>query len=74
MSTASSNSVMTLVREHFQKAASSFDSLYEESNPIQRFLRPVSYQNLPQALLPAVLQDPNTRGVWRRRDGVLTQD
>jgi NADP-dependent aldehyde dehydrogenase len=40
---------------------------------IQRFLRPVSYQNLPQALLPAVLQDPNTRGVWRRRDGVLTQ-
>ena len=41
---------------------------------IQRFLRPVSYQNLPQALLPAVLQDPNTRGVWRRRDGVLTQD
>ncbi|MFG6467039.1 aldehyde dehydrogenase (NADP(+)) [Roseateles sp. BYS87W] len=41
---------------------------------IQRFLRPVSYQNLPRALLPAVLREPNERGVWRRRDGVLTRN
>ena len=38
---------------------------------ISRFLRPVCYQNLPQALLPAVLKDDNTAGVWRRRDGAL---
>ena len=41
---------------------------------IQRFLRPVCYQNLPRALLPAVLRDPNERGVWRRRDGLLTRN
>jgi len=41
---------------------------------IQRFLRPVSYQNMPRALLPAVLREPNERGVWRRRDGALTRN
>ncbi|MBT9493196.1 MAG: aldehyde dehydrogenase (NADP(+)) [Paucibacter sp.] len=41
---------------------------------IARFLRPVSYQNLPQALLPEVLRDANQRGLWRRHDGVLTRD
>ncbi len=40
---------------------------------IARFLRPVSYQNLPQALLPEVLRDSNERGLWRRHDGVLTK-
>ncbi len=38
---------------------------------ISRFLRPVCYQNLPQALLPAALRDDNGAGTWRRRDGVL---
>lgn len=38
---------------------------------IQRFLRPVCYQNLPQVLLPEVLRD-KVAGVWRRRDGVLS--
>jgi NADP-dependent aldehyde dehydrogenase len=41
---------------------------------IFRFLRPVAYQNLPQALLPAVLRDENPRGIWRRRDGALGKD
>jgi alpha-ketoglutaric semialdehyde dehydrogenase len=41
---------------------------------IQRFLRPVCYQNLPRALLPAVLREPNERGVWRRHDGALTRN
>jgi NADP-dependent aldehyde dehydrogenase len=40
---------------------------------IYRFLRPVCYQNLPQALLPEVLHDKNARCIWRRRDGVLGQ-
>jgi NADP-dependent aldehyde dehydrogenase len=38
---------------------------------IQRFLRPVCYQNLPQALLPAVVRDDAPAGSWRRRDGKL---
>lgn len=40
---------------------------------IVRFLRPVSYQNLPQALLPEVLRD-NGAEAWRRRDGELTRN
>jgi NADP-dependent aldehyde dehydrogenase len=41
---------------------------------IARFLRPVCYQNLPQALLPQELRDNNPLGIWRRRDGALTRD
>ena len=41
---------------------------------IQRFLRPVCYQNLPRVLLPAKLREPNERGIWRRRDGALTRN
>lgn len=40
---------------------------------INRFLRPVSYQNMPQSLLAACLRDNNPLGIWRRRDGALTQ-
>jgi len=36
---------------------------------IFRFLRPVSYQNLPAALLPPELQDGNPLGIARRVDG-----
>jgi NADP-dependent aldehyde dehydrogenase len=38
---------------------------------VGRFLRPVVYQNMPQALLPEVLRDGNPLGVPRRVDGVL---
>jgi NADP-dependent aldehyde dehydrogenase len=38
---------------------------------ISRFLRPVAYQNLPQELLPAPLQDPNPWRLNRRIDGVV---
>jgi len=38
---------------------------------ISRFLRPVTYQNVPDALLPAALQDANPLGIPRRVDGVL---
>jgi NADP-dependent aldehyde dehydrogenase len=37
---------------------------------LRRFLRPVVYQNMPQALLPEVLRDGNPLGVPRRVDGV----
>ncbi|MCY1379336.1 Alpha-ketoglutaric semialdehyde dehydrogenase [compost metagenome] len=36
---------------------------------INRFLRPVAYQNLPQELLPAPLQDTNPWELNRRIDG-----
>jgi NADP-dependent aldehyde dehydrogenase len=38
---------------------------------IERFLRPVCYQDLPQALLPLALQDDNPLSLWRLRDGEL---
>jgi NADP-dependent aldehyde dehydrogenase len=40
---------------------------------IERFARPVAYQNFPQQLLPADLQDGNPRGIWRLVDGELTK-
>ncbi|WP_454763203.1 aldehyde dehydrogenase (NADP(+)) [Cupriavidus campinensis] len=36
---------------------------------IDRFLRPVCYQNVPAALLPAAVQDGNPLGLWRLKDG-----
>jgi 2,5-dioxopentanoate dehydrogenase len=41
---------------------------------IQRFGRPVCYQGLPKALLPAELQDGNSRKIWRLVNGTLTKD
>ncbi|HMO29640.1 aldehyde dehydrogenase (NADP(+)) [Enterovirga sp.] len=38
---------------------------------IDRFLRPVSYQDMPGALLPDALRDENPLGLWRRLDGKL---
>lgn len=38
---------------------------------INRFLRPVAYQNLPQELLPAPLQDTNPWQLTRRIDGTV---
>jgi len=38
---------------------------------LRRFLRPVVYQNMPQALLPEVLRDGNPLDVPRRLDGRL---
>lgn len=41
---------------------------------IERFLRPVCYQDVPAALLPSVIADGNPDGIWRRIDGQLTHD
>ncbi len=38
---------------------------------IERWLRPVTYQNVPEALLPEALRDSNPLGIPRRIDGVL---
>jgi NADP-dependent aldehyde dehydrogenase len=41
---------------------------------IRRFLRPVAWQNAPQAVLPPELRDGNPLGLWRRVDGELTRN
>jgi NADP-dependent aldehyde dehydrogenase len=41
---------------------------------ILRFLRPVCYQNLPEAALPLELRSSNPRGIWRTVNGQLTKD
>ena len=40
---------------------------------IHRFLRPVCYQDLPDALRPEALQNGNALGLWRLVDGVPSQ-
>lgn len=41
---------------------------------IERFLRPVCYQDAPKPLLPSAIADGNPDGLWRRIDGQLTKD
>ncbi|MBN2470908.1 MAG: aldehyde dehydrogenase (NADP(+)) [Anaerolineae bacterium] len=41
---------------------------------IKRFMRPVAYQNLPDALLPEALQDANPLNIWRVVDAQLTRE
>lgn len=41
---------------------------------IERFLRPVAYQNVPDALLAEEIRAANPLGIWRRVDGSLTRD
>lgn len=41
---------------------------------IDRFLRPVSYQNVPPALLPDALQPDNPLGIFRQHNGQLARD
>lgn len=50
---------------------SSTSSLHSSVGPtaIRRFLRPVAYQGVPDALLPAELRETNPLGIPRQRDG-----
>jgi NADP-dependent aldehyde dehydrogenase len=41
---------------------------------IERFLRPVCYQDVPKALLPNSIADGNPERLWRRINGDLTKD
>ncbi len=40
---------------------------------IDRFLRPVCYQSIPDELLPQSVQEDNPLGIWRLRDGQLVR-
>ena len=41
-------------------------------NAIYRFMRPIAFQNVPEALLPPALQDANPLGILRLVDDVYT--
>jgi acyl-CoA reductase-like NAD-dependent aldehyde dehydrogenase len=41
---------------------------------MERFLRPVTLQDAPAALLPEALRDGNPLGIWRRVDGVMGKE
>ncbi|WP_329042689.1 aldehyde dehydrogenase (NADP(+)) [Streptomyces sp. NBC_00178] len=41
---------------------------------IERFVRPVTYQNFPDELLPQPLRETNELHLWRLVDGELTRD
>ena len=41
---------------------------------IERFVRPVCWQDFPQGALPEELRDENPRGIWRLVDGSLSRD
>ena len=43
------------------------------ASAIDRFLRPVSYQDFPDALLPEALRQGNPLGLWRLVDGDIRQ-
>jgi NADP-dependent aldehyde dehydrogenase len=40
---------------------------------VNRFVRPLCYQDFPQAALPPELKDDNPRGIWRLIDGEVTK-
>lgn len=44
------------------------------SRAIERFLRPVAYQNVPDDLLAEEIRTDNPLGIWRRVDGAITRD
>ncbi len=41
---------------------------------IRRWLRPIAFQNAPEAVLPPELRRDNPLGIWRRVDGELTRE
>ena len=41
---------------------------------IERFLRPISFQNFPDAALPNELREVNPLGIWRLVDGTLKKE
>jgi 2,5-dioxopentanoate dehydrogenase len=44
------------------------------TSAIKRFVRPVSYQDFPQAFLPKELQDSNPLNIWRQINNKWTKD
>jgi NADP-dependent aldehyde dehydrogenase len=53
--------------------SSTLDYTSVGATAIDRWLRPVSFQSVPAALLPAALQNENPLGLLRRVNGRLTR-
>ena len=43
-------------------------------NAVKRWLRPISFQNWSNHLLPEALKNENPKGIWRSIDGQLTKE
>ena len=43
-------------------------------NAVKRWLRPISFQNWSNHLLPEALKNVNPKGIWRSIDGQLTKE
>ena len=43
------------------------------TNAIKRFVRPVCFQDYPNAFLPEALKNENTGNIWRLIDGELSK-
>jgi NADP-dependent aldehyde dehydrogenase len=41
---------------------------------IKRFARPISFQDMPDSILPNELKNNNPLGIWRHQDGDWTKD
>jgi 2,5-dioxopentanoate dehydrogenase len=61
--------------QHGGPFPASTDSRFTSVGPdaIYRFVRPNTYQNFPDAILPQELQAGNPLGIWRTVDGSLTK-
>src|SRR5699024_10157517 len=44
------------------------------SAAITRFVRPMAFQNFPDASLPKALRNENALGIWRMVDGSFTRE
>jgi NADP-dependent aldehyde dehydrogenase len=44
------------------------------TDSIKRFVRPVTFQNFPDSLLPDELKESNPLNIWRYRNGEWTKD
>ncbi|MCQ0112195.1 aldehyde dehydrogenase (NADP(+)) [Zhouia amylolytica] len=44
------------------------------TDAIKRFVRPLSFQNAPQSILPDALKDGNPLNIWRKVNGLTTKE
>jgi len=66
---------VTWAMQHGGSWPSTTASVHTSVGPtaLRRFLRPVSFQNLPAELIPEPVRDENPLGIWQRVDGQLTR-
>lgn len=67
---------VSLAMQHGGPYPATTDSRFTSVGPdgIKRFARPLCFQNVPDALLPAELQNSNPLDIWRTVNNQLTKD